>query len=157
MASSVLVLDAAADAAAGVEGAQNYGQGDLLVVDLVGLDVYLGEPPAFGKVVGVVLVEDIFPNLPKGAGHDFLEIEFRPGAGVRKRLLVPIVRAHVAKIEKRGTDDGKSGGGVWITPPKGMLELATVHKEKVTIRALFGPSKMMLAAAKAASNRTENC
>jgi hypothetical protein len=106
----------------------------------------------FGKVVGVVLIEDVFPNLPVGAGHDYLNVEFDVEAGLKKRLLVPIVRAHVAKIEKRGS--GGEGGGVWITPPKGMLELATVWKEKVTIRALFGPSKRMMASGVSNSTQT---
>ena len=57
-------------------------------------------------------------------------------------VLIPFVKQIVPHVEvptKAAEHDGE--GGVWITPPDGLLDLAVVKEEKVQIRGLLAPAK----------------
>ena len=77
--------------------------GEIHLLDLVGLEVRLGDGSAIGTVKDLI-----------HAGNDLLEVEL---SGSGKTLWIPFVEAIVPQVELEQ-------GWIGITPPPGLLELA---------------------------------
>jgi 16S rRNA processing protein RimM len=87
-------------------------QGEFHLLDLVGLEVRLLEAEGSGSVIGTV--RDLVH-----AGNDLLEVELSgSGEAPPRQLLIPFVTAIVPRVEL-------AEGWIGITPPPGLLELAT--------------------------------
>jgi 16S rRNA processing protein RimM len=78
-------------------------------LDLVGLEVRLGDGSAIGTVKDLI-----------HAGNDLLEVEL---SGTGKTLWIPFVEAIVPQVELEQ-------GWIGITPPPGLLELADGADER---------------------------
>jgi 16S rRNA processing protein RimM len=83
--------------------------GEIHLLDLVGLEVRLGDGSAIGTVKDLI-----------HAGNDLLEVEL---SGTGKTLWIPFVEAIVPQVELEQ-------GWIGITPPPGLLELADGADER---------------------------
>lgn len=92
-------------------------RGEFHLLDLVGTEVRLLET---GQVIGRVC--DLIH-----AGNDLLEVEQNTPSGPQ-RLLIPFVKAIVPEVHL-------NEGWVGITPPPGLLELATAQEKSRTALA----------------------
>lgn len=119
---------------------------EYMISDLVGLDVFLFHDNAkidaldsslIGTVNGVVLQEDVTSTgSPVSLGYDFLEISLCRAKDEEQQLVmipfVPQIVPHVDISEKRC---------IYINPPKGMLDLTFVRRERVIIKGFLPPAK----------------
>jgi 16S rRNA processing protein RimM len=124
-------------------------QDEYMISDLVGLDVFLLNDDdkmdsvdtlncsSIGTVNGVVLQEDVTSTgSPVSLGYDFLEISLLRAKEEEQQLVmipfVPQIVPHVDISEKQC---------IYINPPKGLLDLTFVRREKVIIKGFLPPGK----------------
>jgi 16S rRNA processing protein RimM len=117
---------------------------EYMVSDLIGLNVFLQDDEdgnngaSIGKVNGVVLQEDVTSTgSPVSLGYDFLEISLLSSSSEEEQQLVmiPFVPQIVPHV------DIKENRCIYINPPKGLLDLTFVRREKVIIKGFLPPAK----------------
>jgi 16S rRNA processing protein RimM len=119
-------------------------QDEYMISDLVGLDVFLLNDSldkldcySIGTVNGVVLQEDVTSTgSPVSLGYDFLEIALNRAKEEEQQLVmipfVPQIVPHVDITEQQC---------IYINPPKGLLDLTFVRRERVIIKGFLPPAK----------------
>ena len=130
------------------ERPRDMADGEYLIADLVGLDVFLalgcggdggdgrgGEEGGgfLGRIGGIVVAEEMC-SVP-GLGHDMLEVVLPRGRGGTpswrdENVLLPFVPDIVPTVD---LDEGK----VYVSPPPGLLDLTYIKEDKVRIKAFL--------------------
>jgi len=90
-----------------------------------------------GTIGGIVLAEEMC-SIP-GLGQDLLEVVLPRGrtgspSWRDEMVLIPMVPQIVPRVDLKGN-------AVYITPPRGLLDLSYVREEKVRIRGFLPPAK----------------
>jgi 16S rRNA processing protein RimM len=135
------------------EKLDDFGNDEYLLSDLVGLDVYLEEGyqeedsgvaaeaslggKHVGTVGGIVLGREM-SSIPELA-HDILEIVLPRGRSGSpswrdELVLVPFVPQIVPRVDLKGR-------AIYISPPKGLLDLTYVREENVRIKGYLPSSQ----------------